>query len=146
MYYKGHFKPKNPKKYRGDPTNIIYRSRWELVFMSFLDSNPNVIQWASEELFIPYKSPIDGKFHRYFPDFWVKKINKEGKQNVVIVEIKPFNQTQPPQKKDKPSKRYLYEVYEWGKNSSKWKAAKNFCDDRGWEFTIVTEKELGLKF
>lgn len=146
MSYKGYFKPKNPKKYQGDPTNIIYRSRWELVFMSYLDSNPGVIEWASEELFIPYKSPIDGKIHRYFPDFWIKKTNRSGKQDVIVVEIKPLRQTKPPEKQNKITKGYLYEVQEWGKNSCKWKAAKEYCEDRGWNFEIITEKELNLKF
>ena len=73
MSYKGRYIPKNPNKYKGDPTNIIYRSSWELKLMRYLDEHSDVVQWASEEFFIPYKSPIDGRYHRYFPDFWMKR-------------------------------------------------------------------------
>ena len=144
--YKGVFKPKNPNKYRGDPTNIIYRSRWELYFMRYLDDNSSIKEWASEELVIPYRSPIDGKVHRYFPDFWIKKINREGKLDTVVVEIKPHKETVEPTPQKNLTKRYLYEVKTWGVNSSKWKAARSYCADRGWEFMILTENELGLKF
>jgi hypothetical protein len=146
MAYKGYFKPKNPEKYRGDPNNIIYRSRWELLFMNRLDSHSGVIKWSSEELIIPYRSPLDGKLHRYFPDFWIKKINRQGKEDIVVVEIKPFKETKEPTPQKNLSKRYLYEVKTWGINSSKWKAAEIYCQERGWKFMIVTEKELGLKF
>ena len=98
-YYKGKFKPKNPKKYIGDPSNIIYRSRWELKLMSYLDKHPHVLEWGSEELIIPYKSPIDGRYHRYFPDFLVKRINKNGQKETILIEVKPEYQTVPPQLK-----------------------------------------------
>jgi len=142
--YKGVFKPNNPSKYRGDFTNIIYRSRWELLFMSYLDKHPDVLQWSSEEIIIPYRSPIDGQLHRYFPDFWIKKRTRSGKINVTVVEIKPYAQTKEPKVQKRLSKSYLYEVKTWGINSAKWKAAREFCKDRGWEFMIMTEKELGV--
>jgi len=145
MAYKGTFKPRNPKKYIGDPNNIIYRSRWELVFMNYLDNHSDVKQWASEELHIPYMSPVDNKPHRYFPDFWVKKINREGKEDIVLIEIKPLAQTKRPTQ-SKNSKRYLYEMKTWAINSAKWEAAQKYCDKKGWEFMIITEKELGIKF
>jgi hypothetical protein len=94
--YQGVFKPKNPQKYLGNPTNIIYRSRWELKFMMYLDSQQNVVQWASEEFCIPYRSPIDNRVHRYFPDFLVKKRTPENKIDVMVVEIKPMEQSRPP--------------------------------------------------
>ena len=87
MSYKGFFRPKNPSKYKGDPTNIIYRSRWELKFMVYLDSHPDVLSWGSEEVIIPYRSPIDNKVHRYFPDFVVKKRNPAGIIETLLVEI-----------------------------------------------------------
>lgn len=148
MAYKGKFKPKNSQKYLGDPTNIIYRSRWELKFMMYLDSHPNVVQWGSEELVIPYRSPIDNRVHRYFPDFIVKKRNPEGKIETVVVEIKPKNQCSPPQVQTgkKPTKRYINEVMTWGINSSKWQSANEYCKDRGWKFEILTEDHLGIKF
>jgi hypothetical protein len=146
MAYKGKFQPRNPQKYLGDPSNIIYRSRWELKFMGWLDSHPGVLQWGSEELIIPYRSPIDGRVHRYFPDFIIKKKTPDGKIDTVIVEIKPFAQTKPPAVQTKATKRYITEVQTWGINSSKWEAAVNYCKDRGWKFEIITEKELGITF
>lgn len=146
MATKGFFKPKNPQKYRGDPTNIIYRSGWELKLMLYLDQREEVISWGSEELQIPYRSPIDGRVHRYFPDFIVTKINKQGLKETAIIEVKPKKQTIPPKKQEKLTKRYLTEVQTWGINEAKWKAAKNYCEDRGWSFHIFTEQELGIKF
>jgi hypothetical protein len=144
--YKGVFKPKNPKKYRGDPTNIIYRSGWELKLMLYLDDHKDIVSWGSEEVIIPYRSPIDGKVHRYFPDFIVTKINNNGLKETAIIEVKPKKQTTPPQKQKKLTKQYITEVKTWGVNEAKWKAAGEFCKDRGWSFHIFTEKELGIKF
>ena len=145
MAYKGKYKPENPKKYKGDPSNIIYRSLWECRFMSYLDAHPDVVEWASEEFSIPYLSPIDNRVHRYFPDFWVKKRNRDGSLETVVVEIKPKSQTTPPKVKDKPTKAYINEVKRWGINSSKWKYAKSFCEERKWKFQILTEDDLGIK-
>ena len=145
MAYSGRFKPKNPSKYMGDPTNIIYRSLWEFKLMRYVDSHPQVIQWASEELVIPYRSPIDGKVHRYFPDFLVKKINRNGKKETVVIEVKPKYQTVPPEKKSRVTRQYLNEVKTWGTNQAKWKAAEEYCKDRGWIFQIMHEDHLGIK-
>lgn len=144
MPYKGLFKPKNPQKYHGDPSNIVYRSLWEAKFMSYVDNHPDVLKWSSEEFSIPYRSPIDGKIHRYFPDFKIKIKNKEGIIETLVIEIKPAKQTQPPKVQTRPTKKYITEVKQWGINSAKWKAAKAFCDDRKWMFKIMTEKELGI--
>jgi len=146
MAYSGKFTPKNPQKYKGDPTNIIYRSSWELKLMMWFDTHPDVLEWSSEEIVIPYRSPIDGKVHRYFPDFYVRKRNKDGMVETIIVEVKPFAQTQEPKKQSKVSKRYINEVKTWGINSYKWKAARDYCEDRKWKFQIITEKELGIKY
>jgi hypothetical protein len=144
--YKGFFKPKNPKKYNGDPTNIVYRSSWELKLMMYLDEHKEIVGWSSEEIIIPYRSPIDGKIHRYFPDFKVTKINKDGIKETALIEVKPSTQTKPPEKQSKITKRYLTEVKTWGVNEAKWKAALDYCLDRGWSFHIFTEKELGIKW
>lgn len=145
MSYKGLFKPKYPQKYKGNPTNIIYRSLYELKLMMYLDRNQNVIEWASEEFFVPYKSPLDGKIHRYFPDFWVKKKNKEGLTETIVIEVKPKTQTIPPAPQKEITKRYLYEVQTWGVNQAKWEAANKYCQHKGWKFMLATEKELGIK-
>ena len=145
MAFQGFFKPKNPQKYKGDPTNIVYRSSWEFRMMTYLDERKEVINWGSETIIVPYRSPIDGKVHRYFPDFIVTKINKEGKKETVMIEVKPFYQTVPPKKTNKITKKYLTEVQTWGINDAKWKAAKEYCEDRGWSFHIFTENEIGVK-
>ena len=146
-YYQGFFKPKNIKKYDGDPTKIFYRSRWELLYMSRLDTDPDVIKWSSEEHVIWYKSPKDGKMHRYFPDFiYTKKVGDLKK--VYMIEIKPYRQTKPPvlTESKRKTKKYLNEVLTWAVNSAKWEAARHFCKNKNWKFEIITEKELGIKF
>ena len=146
MAYQGYFKPINPQKYKGNPSNIIYRSGWELKLMAYLDKHPDVIQWSSEEIIIHYRSPIDGRVHRYFPDFYVKKKNADGKIETSLIEVKPAAQTKPPVKKAKVTKQYINEVTTWGVNEAKWKAAIEYCSDRKWTFHIFTEKELNIKF
>ena len=142
---KGYFKPRNPQKYNGDPTNIIYRSSWELRFMDYLDRHPDILQWSSEEFCVPYRSPVDSRIHRYFPDFKLKKKLPNGKTETVVVEIKPLSQSVPPARENKTKKRYFNEVMTYGVNEAKWRAAKQFCEDRQWKFMVMTEKELGIK-
>jgi hypothetical protein len=150
MAYKGTFQPKHAGKYRGDPSKIVYRSSWELKLMMHLDSHPDVLEWASEEIVIPYRSPVDGKIHRYFPDFYVKKRNTSGDIEKVIIEVKPAHQVKVPTiqetKNRKPSRKYINEVLTYTVNQAKWEAAKTYCLDRQWKFMIMTEKELGIKF
>jgi hypothetical protein len=145
MAYKGKFSPKNPKKYRGDPTGIIYRSLWELKVMKYLDDNRNVLEWCSEEVAIPYISPIDNRPHRYFPDFIVRMLMPDGSIKTVMIEVKPKAQTKEPKIPTKKTRRYLTEVMTWGVNQAKWKAAQEYCLDRQWEFKLITEVELGIK-
>ena len=145
MAYTGRFTPQNPSKYKGDPSNIWYRSLWERKAMVWFDSNENVIQWSSEEFFIPYLSPMDNKYHRYFPDFLIKVRRRDGETQTILVEVKPEKQTKPPEKKKKVTKGYLTEIATWGINEAKWKAAREFCADRKWEFKVITEKELFKK-
>lgn len=142
MSYSGYFRPKNPNKYKGDPTNIIYRSSWELKLMLYLDAHPDIVKWASEEFCIPYRSPVDNKIHRYFPDMWAKKTNGE----VYLIEVKPLYQVEKPKKEGKSKKKYLNEVLTYGVNQEKWKMAREYCADRGWEFIVLTEKELNIKW
>ena len=92
-YKQGFFKPKFPKKYIGDPTNIVYRSGWEKRVMQSLDENLNVVRWASEEIIIRYISPIDNRQHRYFPDFIVKAVTRDGNIKTMMLEVKPKAQT-----------------------------------------------------
>ncbi len=145
MSYQGKFRPRNYQKYKGDPTNIIYRSRWELKFMKWCDNNTNILQWASEEFFIPYRSPLDNKWHRYFPDFYMKIKESNGSVKQYVIEVKPLRQTVRPKTPKRKTKGYIYETLEYAKNQAKWKAAKEYCKDRRYEFKVVTEKELGIK-
>jgi len=132
---KGKFQPKNPKKYIGNPTNIIFRSKWEADFMRFLDMNEEIAAWGSEELIIPYRSPLDGRLHRYFPDMIVKKKTGE----IIIVEIKPYKQTLQPSIPKTKTRAFLNEAATYAVNQAKWKAAEEYCKDRKWKFQIITE-------
>lgn len=145
MAYQGRFRPKNPTKYKGDPTNIVYRSSWELRLMQYLDTHSDVLTWSSEEIIIPYKSPMDGKYHRYFPDFYIKTKQKDGIIKEILIEVKPFYQTQEP-KRTKNKNRFLTEVKTYVINKRKWEAAEEYCKKRGWNFQLVTEKDLGITF
>ena len=144
MSYKEKYYPSFPRKYKGDPTNIVYRSLWERKFMVYCDKNQNILEWASEEIAIPYRSPIDNRVHRYFPDFYMKVKETNGKIKNYVIEVKPAKQTKPPKKPKRQTKGYIREAYEYARNQAKWKMAKEFCADRQWEFKVVTEKELGI--
>lgn len=143
--YKGRYSPLNPSKYRGDITQIIWRSTWELRFMKWCDNNTSVIEWGSETVIIPYVSPLDKKVHRYFVDFYMKVIDKNQVTKKYLVEIKPEKFTKPPEKPKKLTKKFIDEVFQYGVNEAKWKAAFEFCSDRNMQFLILTEKDLGLK-
>lgn len=144
MSYKGKYKPEYPAKYKGDPTGIVYRSLWERKFCRYCDLNENVLEWGSEEIALPYRSPLDGRVHRYFPDFYIKVKESNGQIKKYLIEIKPKKQTIEPKVQKRKTKKYIYEVAEWAKNQAKWEAAKDFCEDRLWEFKILTEDDLGV--
>ena len=141
--YKGWFTPQNPQKYKGNPENIIYRSSWELRCMKYFDDHPNIVWWSSEELAIPYISPVDGKRHRYFPDFIIKVQRKDETVMTYVIEVKPEAQTKKPTQKKK-TKKFIQEAATYAINQTKWKAADEFCHEHGWQFKILTEKDLGL--
>ena len=142
--YKGIFSPKFPQKYKGDVSKIIWRSTWELRVMKWLDMNINVIEWNSEEVVIPYFDPTKGKYRRYFPDFVIRVRLPDNRIKTYMLEVKPLYQTKEPQKKKRVTKKYINEVTAWSTNEAKWNQAKEYCADRGWEFKLITEKELGL--
>ena len=142
--YKGKFRVDNPVKYRGDISNIVYRSLWELRFMKWCDKNQSVEEWGSETVIVPYISPVDRKAHRYFVDFYVKVRNKNGALQKYLIEIKPERFTKPPAIPKKKTKRFIDEVFQYSVNDAKWKAAFEFCKDRNMTFMILTEKDLGI--
>ena len=136
-YKQGKYIPKKPSKYKGDPRNVVYRSSWEYKFMLWCDQTSSVTEWGSEEIAVPYISPLDNKRHKYYPDFYVKVNNKK-----YMVEVKPAKQKKEPKIQKKVTKRYITEVVTYARNQAKWNAAKEFCKDYGWEFMLITEKEL----
>lgn len=142
-YYQGRFFPRNPSKYRGNIKEIIYRSGWEKKLMQHFDMNPNVLEWSSEELAIPYFVPEDNKIHRYFPDFIAKVKQKDGKERVYMYEVKPEKQTKPP-KMSKNNPKFIEESFKYYINELKWKAASAYCEQRGWTFALLTENDLGV--
>jgi hypothetical protein len=145
MAYSGKYLPSNCKKYKGNPTNIVYRSLWELKFMKWCDSNNNILEWGSEEIIVPYRSPIDGKYHRYFVDFYVKVITRTGDIKKYLIEIKPKKQTMEPAVQNRKTKKYITEVTTYVVNQAKWEAAREWCADRKLEFLILTEDHLNVK-
>lgn len=143
MSYKGIYKPSNPKKYIGNPNMIIYRSLWERKMMRYCDTNTKVIKWASEEIIIPYYNPVKKRMAKYYPDFYMEVVNKEEKREKILIEVKPFKETQPPKYKRR-TKNVLIAEAMYSQNTAKWAAAEEFCLDQGWTFKIMTEKELGV--
>ena len=145
MSYKGIYRPSNPKKYRGDFRNIIYRSLWERKMMQYCDLSKSILEWSSEEFFIPYHDPTTRKLRRYFPDFFIKYTDKRGNIRKSVIEVKPMRETKEPVVTKKKSKKTLIiETTNYIRNQAKWKAAREFCKDRKLEFKIMTEKELGV--
>jgi len=142
---KSKYKPSYPNKYQGDSSNIICRSSWERKFCRYCDLNENIIQWCSEELIIPYISPVDKRVHKYYPDFIIRVKEGTGQIKTYVIEVKPKRQTQPPKKKSRVTKSYIYECKTYAVNQAKWKAATEFCEDRRINFKIITEDELGIK-
>lgn len=144
-FHKRKYTPLFPEKYAGNPATIIMRSSWETRFAIWCDKNPNIIKWSSEETIVPYRCPTDGKVHRYFIDFKIQVKDKDGAYKIYLVEVKPAAQAVKPNYPGRNTKRYLTESLTYMKNQAKWEAASKYAKDRGWEFKVITEYELGLK-
>jgi hypothetical protein len=134
-YSQGEFTPLNPKKLVGNAVPV-YRSAWELRVMRLLDTHPNVINWASESISIPYKNPLTGKLHTYYPDFMVVYKDKFGKQRAEIIEVKPRKEAILENAKSKRDKAALVV------NTAKWAAAMLYCKKHGLQFRILTEDDI----
>lgn len=145
----GKFSPQHPEKYVGDTKNIVFRSSWELKLFKFLDRNSNVLKWGSEEFSIQYFDPVADKVRRYFPDVFVIVKTKDGVEQKVIIEVKPFVETMEPVVQltptGKPTKRYIEESTTYMTNTAKWDAAKKFCQVNNLRFLIMDEYALGIK-
>ena len=147
MSYKGRYTPINPKKYKGNPSRIVYRSLWERKFMVYCDTNNSILEWGSEEVIIPYLSPWDGRVHRYFPDFYIKVREHNKTTKKYIIEIKPKKQCKPPIATPKrKTKKWFSEVKTWGINEAKWKYATKWCENNGMEFKILNEDHLNIRY
>ncbi len=136
------FVPRNPEKYVGDIRKIRYMSSWELDAHKFLDNNSKVLRWASEEIKIPYISPVDKKLHNYYPDYWIEFKNRDGEIIQEIIEVKPEAQTKPPSRVGKKKQTQLYEAVRFAVNVAKWRACSEFCDKYNIKFRIVTERQM----
>jgi len=144
MAYSGRYRVKNIRKYAGNPLKVKYRSLWERQVMRWLDDNDSVLRWNSEEVIVGYKCKTDNRLHRYFVDLYIQM--KDGKE--YLIEIKPKKQTIPPKQPTRKTKKYLNEVLTYGKNISKWEAAKEYAHKRDMIFQVWTEdtiKGLGIK-
>jgi hypothetical protein len=135
-FAQGIYTPKNPEKYVGKHAPK-YRSGWEMTFMTFCDSNKNVLYWASEAIKLPYRSPLDGKIHQYIPDFFVVYQNKRGQQIAEMVEIKPKKQSLIESRTASARDRLVVAV-----NHAKWAAAMAYCKAQGYTFRVITEDDL----
>jgi len=143
MAYRGRYTPKNKDKYAGDPAGVVYRSLWERNTFRWLDANPDVIAWGSEEIVVPYVCGTDNKVHRYFVDLFFK--TKDGK--MYLIEIKPKKELTPPKNPGKKTRKYIRESLTYIKNQSKWKAANEYALDHNMVFQVWTEdtlKSLGI--
>lgn len=132
----GIYTPKNPEKYVGKHAPK-YRSGWEMTFMTFCDTNKNVLYWASEAIKIPYRSPLDGKIHQYIPDFFVVYQNKRGQKIAEMVEIKPKKQSLIESRTASAKDRAVVAV-----NHAKWASAMAYCKAQGYTFRVITEDDL----
>lgn len=140
-YRQGYFTPQNPEKYQGNPSNIIWRSSWEKEIFKWVDTNPNIIKWASEEIIIHYWNPITKDQHRYFPDLYAEINSKNGIRKCLI-EIKPAQHSFLPKKKKRQrQKTYVENLMIYYKNAFKWAAAQEYCKQRGWEFLLLCKDE-----
>lgn len=140
------FIPKNPVKYSGRYP-IIIRSSWERFFCQFCDITDTVLSWSSENISIPYYDPVRKRFRRYYPDFWIKMVNKDGKINRYIIEIKPDRETRPPLKRGRKTKKTLRtQQLTYLTNKAKWGAATQYCRKMKLEFKILTERNLFTEY
>ena len=135
-FAQGKFVLKNPEKYVGGRTPT-YRSSWEFHFMKFCDEHPSVSKWASESIRIPYKNPLTGKHTIYVPDFFIAYSNKQGKQRVEVIEVKPANQAL----REKVGRSRVNQA-SYIVNQAKWAAANDWCKQKGIIFRVITENDI----
>ena len=142
----GYFKPKNPHKYKGDPTQVIYRSGWEFKFFKFCDEHSMVIEYASEPIGIDYWNPISRKQSKYWIDGYMKTKNKQGTEREWLIEVKPNKYILPPsppkRMTDKQTLSYVSHAKAYVINTEKFKAARAYAKAHNMKFGIITENFL----
>ena len=134
-FQQGTYEIGNPQKFVGGKPPY-YRSSWELAFMRMCDNHPNITKWASENVKIPYRSPLDGKYHNYVPDFMLQYIDKNGAEHVELIEIKPRNQTV------MESARTQGQKMQTAMNAAKWTAAQEWRKRKGIRFKVLNEDQI----
>lgn len=145
-YKQGYYTPKNPQKYLGDVNKIVYRSSYELEVHQFFDNNPRVLKWASEEIAINYIKPTTGRVHKYYPDYLISYVNKDGEIKWELIEVKPTQQTT--QSRSRNQRTRLYENIQYTINVAKWEAATRWCETMThqtgypYSFRILTERKI----
>ena len=107
--------------------------------MTLLDQHPNVINWASESVSIPYINPLTGKRSVYIPDFLIVYQDKHGRKRAELVEVKPAKEAIAENARSKRDKAALMI------NTAKWAAAMQWCKKNGFTFRILTENELYIR-
>ena len=135
-FARGKFYPKNNEKYIGLKTPT-YRSSWEHAFMRLCDEHPNVGKWASESIKIPYRHPLTGKYTIYVPDFFVVYVDKNGKKNAELIEVKPKSQTSIFNAGKSQGKKKQAVI-----NMAKWEAASAYAKQNKIRFRVVSEDQL----
>ena len=134
-FARGKFSPKNQEKYVGTKTPT-YRSSWEHAFMRLCDEHPNVYQWASESIKIPYRHPFTGQYTHYVPDFIMVYKNKGGTKIAELVEIKPKSQTILEKARSSKDKSVII------LNRAKWMAAGEWAKRKGMRFRVLNEDSI----
>ena len=134
-FMQGKYLVQESAKYVGskEPT---YRSSWELAFMRMCDTHPNITKWASENVKIPYRSPLDGKYHNYVPDFMIQYTDRDGHNHVELIEIKPSTQT------SLRNARSQGDAIQTAINAAKLTAAQEWCQRKGIRFKVINEDQI----
>lgn len=104
--------------------------------MRFVDTNDNVLQWASESISIPYRNPITGKNSTYIPDFFVTYRTRDNTVCAEVIEIKPKSQSLIEERQSQRDRAIV------ALNYAKWSAAEKWCKKAGLGFRVVTEDQI----
>lgn len=134
-FRQGIYTVRNTDKYVGK-REPRYRSGWEMTFMMFLDSNDNIVQWASESISIPYRNPITGKQSMYVPDFFVTYRDRNNTTRAELIEIKPKKQSLIESRMTDRDRAVV------AVNYAKWDAATKWARRNGLTFRVINEDQI----